>query len=295
MDAARSLLRLGKQVAVMYRRTRHEMPAIAEEIDELLAEGIEITFLATPVEVLRRDGRLTGVRCVRMKLGKPDESGRRRPVPVEGSEYVVECDSVVTAIGESADLSFLPEEIKARTSWNIPADELGRTFESRLFAGGDVADGAGTVTAAIGYGRKAAYAIDACLRGGKLPDDAAVSPSLRERVSHVVRFEELNTAYFEDRPRLEPLSRSIDERIKTFDEVRSGFSEEDVISEARRCFSCGTCPECDNCFIFCPDAAITRVSSDPAKLYIVDYEYCKGCGICAAECPRACIIMKAVH
>ncbi len=295
MDAARSMLRRGKKVSVMYRRTRHEMPAIAEEIEELLTEGIEITFLATPVEVLREDGRVTGVRCIRMELGEPDESGRRRPVPVEDSEYTIECNSVITAIGETSDLSFLPDEIKAKTSWNIPADELGRTFEPKLFAGGDVADGAGTVTAAIGYGRKAAAAIDAHLTGRELPTDAATSPSLRDRTDHVVPFEELNTAYFEDKPRFEPESQPVDERIKSFDEVRGSYSEEELLAEARRCFSCGSCPACDNCFIFCPDAAITHVKGDPFKLYIVDTEYCKGCGICAAECPRACIVMKAVR
>lgn len=295
MDAARSLLRLGKKVSVMYRRTRAEMPAIAEEIEELLQEGIEITFLATPVEVLRQDGQVVGVKCIRMKLGKPDASGRRSPAPIEGSEFVVEADCVITAIGESTDLSFLPDEIKAKISWNIPADELGRTFVQKLFAGGDVADGAGTATAAIGYGRKAAYSIDAYLMGKALPDNSATSPSLRDRTPHTVRFEELNTAYFQKEPRLDPMSQAIAERITDFREVRGGFSEEQLVEEARRCFSCGTCPACDNCYIFCPDAAIRHIKDDPFKLYVVDYDYCKGCGICAAECPRACIVMKAVR
>ncbi len=295
MDAARSLLRLGKQVSVMYRRTRHEMPAIEEEIDELIEEGINIDFLATPLEVMRENGKLTGVKCIRMKLGKPDDSGRRRPEPVEGSEFIVEVDTVVTAIGESTDLSFLPDEIREKTSWNIPADELGRTFEPRLFAGGDAADGAGTVTAAIGYGRRAALAIHAMLTGVKLPENAATSPSLRERTGNVIRFDDLNTAYFQELTRLNPAHLPIDSRIKSFDEVRSGFSEQDLIQEAKRCFSCGTCPACDNCFIFCPDAAIQPVKNDPNRLYVVDYEYCKGCGICASECPRGCIIMKSVH
>ena len=295
MDVARALLRNGKDVAVMYRRTRIEMPAIVEEIDELLAEGIEITFLATPVEVIRQNGRLTGVKCIKMQLGKPDESGRRRPVPIEGSEYIVEADCVVTAIGETADLEFLPDEIRAKTSWNIPADELGRTPVDKLFAGGDAADGAGTVTAAIGYGRRAAIAIDAALTGRSLPENAAVTPSLRECTSHMVPFDELNTAYFDALPRLEPASLSVAERIKTFEEVRQGFSTEEFNKEAGRCFSCGTCPACDNCFVFCPDVAVIKVKSDPHKFYFVDTDYCKGCGLCAAECPRACIIMKPVH
>ncbi len=295
MDVARSLLRKGKDVSVVYRRTRAEMPAIEEEIDELLAEGIEITFLATPVAVLRENGRMTGVKCIRMKLGKPDDSGRRRPVPIEGSEYVVEADCVVTAIGETADLEFLPDDIRARTSWNIPADELGRTAVDRLYAGGDAADGAGTVTAAIGYGRRAAIAIDAALTGKPTAENAAVTPSLRERTGHVVAFDEINTAYFDDLARIEAGAREIADRIKSFDEVRQGFTEQEMTREARRCFSCGTCPACDNCFIFCPDAAVIKVHDDPNRFYIVDTEYCKGCGLCAAECPRYCIVMKPVH
>ena len=295
MDVARSLLRKGKDVSVIYRRTRYEMPAIAEEIDELLAEGIEITFLATPVEVLRENGKMTGVKCIRMKLGEPDASGRRRPVPIEGSEYVIEADCVITAIGETTDLEFLPDDIRAKTSWNIPADELGRTAFDKLYAGGDVADGAGTVTAAIGYGRRAAIAIDAAFRGKPVADNAAMSPSLRERTGYAIPFEEINTAYFEDLPRSEPGSLKVSERIKTLDEVHQGFSEADLEKEAKRCFSCGTCPACDNCYIFCPDAAISKVKDDKNKLYLVDIEYCKGCGICAAECPRGCIVMKAVR
>ena len=295
MDVSRALLRKGKDVSVIYRRTRHEMPAIAEEIDELIEEGIEITFLATPVAVLRENGKMNGVRCIRMKLGDPDESGRRRPVPLEGSEYIIQADCVVTAIGETADLEFLPDDIRAKTSWNIPADELGRTAIDKLYAGGDVADGAGTVTAAIGYGRRAAITIDAALRGRKVAGNAAVSPSLRERTGYVVPFAEINTAYFSEIPRIEAESLQVKDRIKLFDEVRQGFNDAQLIEEAQRCFSCGTCPACDNCFIFCPDVSVIKVTGDDKKLYEVDTEYCKGCGICAAECPRACIVMKAVH
>lgn len=296
MDVARSLRRRGRQVTVMYRRTRAEMPAIPEEIDELLAEHIPLTFLATPVEVVHDgNGRLTGVNCIRMQLGKPDASGRRRPEPVPGSEFFVACDNVVTAIGEEADLSFLPDEIRVIAQGRITADDLGRTPQVGLFAGGDAADAAGTVTAAIGYGRKAAYAIDAYLTGKAPVPDAGLIPSLRHRTSHVVRFDEINTAYFPHLPRIEPAARPPEERVADFAEVRPGLTEEELLAEARRCFSCGTCPACDNCYIFCPDAAITPVHGDPHRLYVVDYDYCKGCGVCAAECPRACIVMKPVH
>lgn len=295
MDVARSLLRKGRDISVIYRRTRYEMPAIAEEIDELIAESIPITFLATPVAVLRENGKMTGVRCIRMELGEPDDSGRRRPVPIEGSEYVIEADCVITAIGETTDLEFLPDEIRAKTSWNIPADELGRTDEDKLYAGGDVADGAGTVTAAIGYGRRAAIAIDASIRGETVAENAVISPSLRERTDHVVPFDEINAAYFREEPRIETTPMLVAERIRSFSEVRQGFNEHQLTREAQRCFSCGSCPACDNCFIFCPDVAVKKVENNPTMLYLVDIEYCKGCGLCAAECPRSCIVMKAVH
>ncbi len=295
MDAARSLLRLGREVRVMYRRTRAEMPAIAEEIDELIEEGIQIDFLATPVEVITQNSHITGAKCIRMKLGAPDASGRRRPEPIPNSEFTVELDNIITAIGENSDLSYLPDEIKQFTDWNIPADTLGRTPIDKFFAGGDVADSAGTVTAAIGSGRKAAIAIDAMLKGSTPPENAILSPSLQERTNYVVRFTDLNVNYFEPRERLETQHLPINERIKSFEEVRKGFTEAEVISEARRCFSCGTCPACDNCWIFCPDVAVHRVEGNEKQLYYVDYEYCKGCAICASECPRACIIMKPVH
>lgn len=295
MDVARSLARLGRKVTVMYRRSRYEMPAIAEEVEELLEEGIPIEFLSTPVALIHnQEGKLAGARCIRMRLGKPDQSGRRAPEPIPGSEFEVEVDSVITAIGETSDLTFLPPELKTRVSWNIPTDPMGRTFEEKIFACGDVADGAGTVTAAIGYGRRAALAIDAYLTGKELPPKAHIPPSLWERTDHIVRFNDINLAYFQLLDRIEASHLKPEERIRSFDEVRLGLTEEEVRQEARRCFSCGTCPACDNCWIFCPDVAVHRVFDDPKRLYYVDYDYCKGCGICAAECPRDCIEMVPV-
>ncbi|MBM3328476.1 MAG: FAD-dependent oxidoreductase [Calditrichaeota bacterium] len=312
IDVARSLLRMGRDVRLQYRRTRDEMPAIAEEIEELLAEGIEIDFLAAPVETWREDGCLVGAWSIRMALGEPDASGRRSPKPIPGSEFAVPCDTIVTAIGETADLAYLPDDILAKTSWNIPADELGRTPVDKLFAGGDAADGAGTVTAAIGFGRRAANGIDEYLRHGAAGVDKAMesdtadatTPSLRSRESKVIRFADLNPAYFEFRPREEPDSLPVSERTQSFDEVWGGFDEAAAMQEAGRCFSCGSCPACDNCYVFCPDVAVHRAFGEnarpapydlmPGVLYWVDYDYCKGCGICAAECPRGCIVMRPV-
>ncbi len=263
MDAARVALRLGAKPMVIYRRTRAEMPAIAEEIEAAEEEGIELRFLAAPVELLSTNGKLKGVKLVRMELGEPDESGRRKPIPVEGSEFELEVDNLILAIGEAPDLSFLPQGLRLRE---------GRV-EGKIFAGGDVATGAGTVVDAIASGRRAAEAIHRYLQG--LPE-----PEPREEV--VVPFERINTDYFEHQPRVRSRTLPVPERVGNFKEVELGFTPQEGILEAKRCFSCGVCNQCDNCITFCPDVAISRHGDE----YEVNYDYCKGCGICAQECPR---------
>ena len=186
MDAARSARRLGApHVSILYRRSRNEMPAIQDEIDETEGEGIHIEYLTAPVEVLRTAGRVSGLRCMRMRLGAPDESGRRRPEPISGSEYTVEVDTVITALGQEADLSGLEGVHTAKdlivineagaTSPANPAKSAGRssragreTARQAVFAGGDAATGFGTVAYAIGSGKRAALAIDRLLRGETL-------------------------------------------------------------------------------------------------------------------------------
>ena len=301
MDAARSALRLGAKVTVLYRRSRQEMPAIPEEVEEALEEGVDIQFLATPVEVLTRDGQVVGLRCIRMRLGEPDESGRRRPIPIEGSEFTVQADAVIPAIGQVADLSFLEAG-----SWKLEVErgriainEAGATTRPGIFAGGDVATPFGTVAHAIGSGKRAAMAIDRYLRGEELPSfppfEESVRFSPRPVESEIVRFEDLNLAYFEWAERRESAVRPPEERVKDFDEVALGLDEEQALAEASRCFNCGTCIMCDNCLNFCPDVAISRKNgSGPVSypFYEINYDYCKGCGICAEECPRDAISLE---
>ncbi len=131
--------------------------------------------------------------------------------------------------------------------------------------------------------------------GEDIEENAATTPSLRERTSQLVQFEDLNLVYFDDSKRGTPQSSQIEERITNFEEVHAGYDNDSLLNEAKRCFSCGSCPACDNCMIFCPDAAIASVKDNPAKFYHVDTDYCKGCGICAVECPRGCIIMVPVR
>jgi len=167
MDAARTALRLGsKDVSILYRRSRVEMPANPSEAREAEKEGVRIHFLATPTKILGRDRRVVAVECVRMELGEPDETGRRRPIPIKGSEYTMEVDVIILAIGETSDLSFLPEKIAVTGRNTIAVDPV--TLETSLpgvFAGGDVVSGPATVIEAIAAGMRAAVSIDRYLRG----------------------------------------------------------------------------------------------------------------------------------
>jgi NADPH-dependent glutamate synthase beta subunit-like oxidoreductase len=168
MDAARSSLRLGaKEVCIIYRRTRDEMPASAEEIDAALHEGITIEYLVAPVEVVLKNGSVSGMKCIRMQLGEPDASGRRRPVPVEGSEFELGLDMIIPAIGQASDLSFLPEDGGvAMTKWGtVIADaQTGATSRAGVYAGGDCVSGPWIAIGAIAAGKEAAKAIDGYLQ-----------------------------------------------------------------------------------------------------------------------------------
>ncbi len=278
IDAARCALRLGAQPKILYRRTRAEMPAVADEILEAEKEGVLIEFLVAPVKVIKSKGRVTKLECQRMKLGAPDASGRRRPVPIKGSNFRLSCDSIISAIGEEVDLSYLTEEIKS-TGWSIDADEWGRTSVPNVFAGGDCVTGPKMVVDAIGAGKRVALAIDSYFANKEIKP---------EPKPEIVQFANLNLAYFEPAPRNPLPSLSIKERKRNFKEVHLGYNESLAFQEAERCFSCGICNKCDNCFVFCPDLAVMKSDGK----YEFDYDFCKGCGVCASECPRNAITME---
>lgn len=279
LDAARVALRLGAEPTIVYRRAREDMPAHPDEIAQAEAEGVSFTFHAAPIRLIEKYGRVAEVECQRMRPGEPDASGRRRPEPIPGATFTIPADHVLTAIGEEVEVEAL-HAFAASTDGRLRADDRGRTSKRAVFAGGDAATGAGTVVEAIGSGRRAAEAMDAYLHGQPLPEDAPA-----ERVGP----EALNLFYFRHSPRAILRTRDTRQATRTFDEVVRGLAWHQAVSEAERCFTCGSCSSCDNCYVFCPDVAVVR---DPARAhYEVDFTHCKGCGICAAECPRGAIAL----
>ena len=234
IDCARMALRLGcEEVSILYRRTREEMPAYPQEVEETLEEGIEIQFLTTPVRIIGVNGRVTRVECTRMRLGEPDASGRRRPLPLKGSEFSLEADVVVTAIGQTPDLGFLSANLGMALSPKNLIEVDPRTAATNLsgvFAGGDVASGPRTVVEAVAYGKRAAKSIDLYLKGedinsGRWPDWRGI---------------EFTNGRVESIPRQSMRKLSLVERRRTVKEIDLGFSEEEAKREAERCLRlCG--------------------------------------------------------
>lgn len=279
VDAARSALRLGaRTVRILYRRTRAEMPAIAEELEEGLKEGIRFDALIAPVGV-RDTGSHLVLSCARMRLGEADASGRPRPVRDTGlgSSFELECARVILALGSSPDLSVLPGAAQAT------AEGVLLTLEGKpLLVGGDFATNEGTVAAAIASGRRVAEQIHAFVSG---------EPVEPRREMEVVPAEHLRYSHFPQADRQQPALLEIEARVRSFREVRGALSPEQAVEEARRCFTCGACTYCDICRAHCPEGIITR---EGYVSYRFDYDYCKGCGICALECPRGVIVMEPI-
>ena len=309
IDSARCAVRLGNQVQVFYHRSRNEMPAFEDEIYEAERESVKIHFLNQPVQFLTENGKIAGVQFRKTFLGEPDESGRKRPIPIEGSEFNVNASAVITAVGESADLSFLPPEIQIEQG-RIAIDRFGLTHHPGVFAGGDAALQIHNVAYAIGSGKAAACAIDSWLSGNeisKIKDriiigqagPVSITHYLETGLSHpvdlknsaVVPFSEININYFEKKARRKIQKSMISERSGNFSEISSGFNKAEALEESERCFHCGACINCDNCYLFCPDAAVTKTTAGNSP-YEILFDYCKGCGICVNECPRSAMAME---
>jgi NADH-quinone oxidoreductase subunit F len=236
IDAARVAKRLGKDTSIYYRRTKVEMPAIESEVEEAILEGIDIQFLVTPIEVVANNGKVEGIKCIRMKLGDMDESGRRRPVPIEGSEFEVEVDSLIYAISQEPDVSMLAGENGLKVSrWNTVEvnPETLLTDVEGIFAGGDVVSGPNTVTGAMAHGKLAAQMIDYFVRGEKLePKYEVTRAAARVEAIELSEEESMNLK----KPEMPAIP--VEERTASFKEVELGFSEAAAIAEAKRCLRC---------------------------------------------------------
>ncbi len=260
IDAARTALRLGaEEVFIVYRRSQREMPANEEEVLEAEKEGIKIHFLAAPTKVFGEDGKVTGIECVKMQLGEPDASGRRRPVPIEGSEFTIDLDMVIMAIGQAVDVSFLNKENQFElTRWGtfkVDPDTLQTTIAG-VFAGGDVVTGPATVIEAIAAGKEAAESIDRFIRGVDLKEGREKKPA-RVVDEDIDIPDGLETTARKKMPVLD-----LEKSKKSFDEVSLGFSALQAKKEADRCLNCAGCAECLECVKACEPQAIVHDMED---------------------------------
>ncbi|SHG08839.1 4Fe-4S dicluster domain-containing protein, partial [Desulfacinum infernum DSM 9756] len=258
MDCVRTALRTGsKKPFIVYRRSLEEMPANEEEIEECHEEGIEIHTLVNPVRILGENGKVKAIECVRMELGEPDASGRRRPVPVEGSNFIMEVDAVIPAIGQESDWACLtPECACSLSDWRtLQVDPVTlQSDDPDIFAGGDAVTGPATVIEAIAAGKEAAVSIHRFIQGEDLREG-------REKTWEPVQ--DVPTEGYDRIPRERMPRLSPEERLGNFNEVQLGFTEEQVRREAARCLDCGVCSECYRCVDACLADAV--VHEDAAR------------------------------
>jgi NADPH-dependent glutamate synthase beta subunit-like oxidoreductase len=281
VDAARVSRRLGAEVAIVYRRTRKEMPAIDEEIEGADLEGVKIDYLAAPLEIYTENGRATGMKCQRMELGEPDSSGRRRPVPIEGDTFDMDFTCLIAAVSQAPDFNGFDSLIEGK-DW-IKVDEKFKTKLDGVYSGGDNVN-LGLAIDAIAHGNAAAMAIHEMIAGEQ--ESSADSPKLG-----VVLAEKMELGYYEESKRVARREMPVDARLKDMvAEIVSTFSMEEAANEAKRCMSCGKCFDCGTCWSFCQDNAIVKplTRGEPYKIKL---DFCTGCKKCSEVCPCGYIEM----
>ena len=272
IDVARTAKRMGAEPLIVYRRTRDKMPAHDFEMEEAIQEGIMVKWLSTITQA--EESSLT---IEKMAL---DDKGFPQPT---GEFETIEADSLVLALGQDVDLGLLDGVPGLEvTDGVVKVAPNMMTGHPGIFAGGDMVPAERNVTVGIGHGKQAARHIDAWLRG----EEHVPAPQ-----HEVANFEKLNPWYYADAPKTVRPMLDIIRRQSTFDEVQGGLDESTALFEARRCLSCGNCFECDNCYGVCPDNAVIKLG--PGKRFEFNYDYCKGCGMCVAECPCGAIKMEA--
>ncbi len=307
IDAARTAKKHGaKEVMILYRRSREEMPALPHEVELAEKDGIKFYFLVTPKQIIGKNGKVKAVECLRMRLGEPDESGRRRPIPIAFSEHQYEVDMVIPALGQVVETSVLPPELLSKEKRGPPLQVDPLTLETNIpgvFAGGDVATGPASIIEAVAAGKRAAVSMHRYLRGEDLRKD-------REEAIE-------ETTWVKDWRLLEKKERRYESPIEkphlSFEEARAYLEKlkRQARFEAFRCLGCGPCAEClasmdlcegdkavvdegkcvgcNVCVVVCPVGAIKKNEKGVAQ---VNEDVCKGCGLCAARCPEQAISMK---
>jgi len=306
IDAARTAKKLGaKEVMILYRRSREEMPALPHEVELAEKDGIKIYLLVAPKQIIGENGKVKAVECLRMRLAEPDESGRRRPVPISFSEHQYEVDMVIPALGQVAETECLPAEVLSKEKRGPPLQVDPLTLETNVpgvFAGGDIATGPASIIEAVGAGKKAAVSIHLYLTGQDL------RKGREEKIEETTWVKNCSIRKKERR-----YEAPIEKPHLSFEEAAEYLerTKQKARFEAFRCLGCGPCAEClasmdlcegdkavvdenrcigcNVCAVICPVEAIKKNEKGIAQ---VNEDLCKGCGLCAARCPEQAITMK---
>lgn len=277
IDVARTALRLGKDVTLLSLEPEALLPAQRIEVEEAIEEGVRFVSSAMMQTVdTDKDGLL--VNCIDVDFSKGAKPGEFQVEAVAGSEFTLEVDAIVPSIGQDVDISLWSELLES-SGVVLKTDAQWQTSMPGVFAGGDLASMDRFVSEAIGMGKQAARAIAGYLDKELVEDQKATEPK--------VPFSSINTHYHTKVGRQLSGSSDIESRLQSFDEVQFALSTEAALEESSRCFSCGSCIYCDSCFYHCPDMAITKLDNG----YLIKNDYCKGCGLCVAECPTGAITM----
>lgn len=277
MDVARTARRLGRNVTVLSLEPDGMLPAHEVEVVEAKEEAITFVTGAMMQSVEANGDDLT-LNCIKVEFHPGAMRGQFTIEPIKGSEFKLTAHGIIPSIGQDADLARWQSLLDAAGPV-IAIDENWQTSTKGIFAGGDVASMDRFVTQAVGMGKEAAWSIAREIAPGSGPDV--------EQGERLIPYEVINTSYHSKLRRHMAPNSEIEARLQTFDEVQQPLQTDEAVAEASRCFSCGTCIYCDNCYLYCPDMAITKLE----RGYEVKDDYCKGCGLCVAECPTGSIAM----
>jgi 2-oxoacid:acceptor oxidoreductase delta subunit (pyruvate/2-ketoisovalerate family) len=300
VDVARSIVRLGGRALLLYRRRRRDMPAFDPELEMALEEGVELQELVAPIAVAQEGEKI--LLTVQEMMIAGEENSRGRIVPDHGKIRQIRVDRIFKAIGAQALEAWYEPAAADREMLRLTHTILDRRGTGAVMVfGGDLTNATKSVVHAVASGKQAAIALDILFQEGieaviprleacrvgdgqSLSMDVYLGDERRLRNPHVVRYAEINTDHFQFMPRVTQPRLLKDERARSFEEIDLKISAQLAMKEAERCFNCGLCNQCDNCYIYCPDSSVIRERDHQGRH--INYDYCKGCGLCVVECPR---------